>query len=98
MGARPSPWLWQRASEPQVLATGQRQPTSPAADEAHVYWSNAGSAARDYADGQIMKIPVGGGVPTVVADAQHFPVGVALDATHVYWVTSGSGMVMRALK
>lgn len=85
-----------------TIATGQT-PWGVASDGLNVYWANQGTSANNYADGAIMKAPVGGGAATQIASVTQASGYVAVDSTHVYWTVegtfgSGNGAVWKASK
>ncbi len=59
-------------------------------DATNVYWTST--------NGNIEKVPIGGGSVTRLATGQSRPRGIAVDATSVYWVNSGDGTVRKAPK
>jgi uncharacterized protein DUF5050 len=78
------------ACQPVVLALGQNTPQGIAVDATNVYWTTS--------DGNVMKVPVGGGSPTTLATGQSNPFGIAVDATRVYWANDiAQGQVVSAL-
>jgi hypothetical protein len=75
-----------------TLASGQNSPNSIAVDSTKVYWTTH--------DGNVMKVPLGGGDSTTLVSGQEYPGSIAVDSTSVYWTTlgvsSGTGTVMKA--
>jgi sugar lactone lactonase YvrE len=74
---------------PTVLASSIARPgraITMTADDAFVYWPDAGGPNRD-ATGSVWRVPVGGGAASPVASNQPRPFSVALDDTTIYWVT-----------
>jgi uncharacterized protein YkwD len=73
------------------LTYGQAQPWLAAYDDTHVYWVNLGSTnLSGNTDGQVMKMPLAGGIPTVLAEKQTFPLSIGVDEENVYWMTASS--------
>jgi hypothetical protein len=72
----------------QVLKTGLALPGALVLDATSVYWVNAGTNAKKYHDGSVMKMPLSGGEPTVLASQEDSPNGLILTKTHVYWTTA----------
>jgi hypothetical protein len=73
----------------QIMAVGGGS-TSLAVDGIAVYWM-AG-------DGNVTKVPVGGGAPVVLGTGTGGTGRVAVDATSVYWTVGVWGTVMKAAK
>ena len=76
---------------PAALASSQNPSGPIAADATSIYWTNAGTAANDYTDGAVMKVPIGGGVADALATNQGEPSGIAVDSTNVYWTAALCG-------
>jgi hypothetical protein len=73
-----------------VAASGQDAPQGITVDTVNVYWTNAGTAAGNYLDGTVMKMPLAGGTPTAIATGQALPTGIATDGVNVYWADLGT--------
>jgi hypothetical protein len=74
-----------------ALAAGQNNPLQIAANDAFVYWTNAGTQANAGIDGAVLALPVGGGTPVTLWVGPAF--AVTVDATRVYFSGGGSVMV-----
>src|SRR5262249_9203545 len=59
--------------QPIAVASGQGAPGTLRIDANNLYWLNGGHI------GQVVKMPLHGGVPTILADAQDFPHSLAID-------------------
>ena len=71
-----------------------------AVDGVNVWWTQ-GSCPRGDCNthpGQIVRIPVGGGIATKVYHAQDWPLAITLDANAVYWTNVESPSVRKAAK
>jgi hypothetical protein len=71
-------------------ATHQDAPQDVAVDTVNVYWTNAGTAANNYTDGTVVKMPLAGGTPTTLATGQDYPVGIVSDGVNVFWASLGT--------
>jgi hypothetical protein len=81
------------AGSPSLLfAAGQNNPLQIAADDRHVYWTNAGTQSNAGVDGAVLRAPVSGGAPTTLWVGPAF--AVALDVASVYFTGRGSIMSM----
>jgi hypothetical protein len=76
------------AGTPSPLASGN-QAQRIATDGTNVYWTSK--------DGDVSKVPVGGGAVVVLASGQDQPWDIAIDAHCVYWTNRG-GTVMTIRK
>src|SRR5262249_49957541 len=74
--------------QPIAVASGQGAPGTLRIDANNLYWLNGGHI------GQVVKMPLHGGVPTILADAQDFPHSLAIDNSALYWTNSIGGQVM----
>jgi hypothetical protein len=83
MGAAPG-------GSPMALTTQQSVPHAIAVDGTAIYWTNLGDAFLDYANGQVMTMPLGGGAPTLLESNQPDPEGIAIDGSSVYWMNVGT--------
>jgi hypothetical protein len=54
-------------------------------DATSVYFINGGTAANNYVDGALMRVPTGGGKTTTVVSLQWTPSGLAIAGTNLYW-------------
>jgi hypothetical protein len=68
-----------------TLATGLNSPSSLVVDATSVYFINEGTAANNYVDPALMKVPTGGGKATTVVSVQWTPSGLAIAGTNLYW-------------
>jgi sugar lactone lactonase YvrE len=73
---------------PAVLAENQ-YPNGIALDTVNVYLANE--------NGNVTKVPLGGGTVTVLATGQGAPIGIATDGANVYWAScKTNGVVTKA--
>ena len=72
-----------------TLVTGLNSPSSLVVDATSVYFINGGTAANNYVDGALMKVPTGGGKTTTVVSGQS-PSGLAIAGTNLYWTNYGT--------
>jgi hypothetical protein len=72
------------------LATNLNFPAGLAADGVNVYYSTG--------DGEIAKIPVGGGTATVLARGEQGTVRLAVDDSFVYWNNTCFGTIKKIAK
>jgi hypothetical protein len=68
-------------------------PYSLVVDATSVYFINGGTAANNYVDGALMKVPTGGGKTTTVVSGQS-PSGLAMAGTNLYYFTSNTVMTV----
>jgi hypothetical protein len=72
-----------------TLASGLNYPSSLVVDATSVYFINGGTAANNYVDGALMKVPTRGGKTTTVVSGQS-PSGLAIAGTNLYWTNYGT--------
>lgn len=80
-------------SVPQVLASGQTNPSRMWLDGATLYWVNQHTSA-----GAVLSIPVTGGPSKTLASAQPAPFSVTVDTSAIYWANHGNGTLMKLAK
>ena len=68
-----------------TLASGLNSPSSLVVDATNVYFINGGTAANNYADGTLMKVPIAGGKTTTIASGQRSTTAIAVAGTNLYW-------------
>ena len=74
-------------SQPQVLASGQKNPISLVTDGARVWWASYDP------DGSVSSIEVGGGAMRIDAPHEKGPFVLALASDAVYWAARGDNSV-----
>jgi hypothetical protein len=73
------------------LASGQSYPEAIAVTGGDVFWVSYGEAI---GQGQLLKVPVAGGVPVLLASGHEFG-RIAVDASSVYFTDGNAGTVMK---
>ena len=73
-----------------TLASGLNSPSSLVVDATNVYFINGGTAANNYADGTLMKVPIAGGKTTTIASGQRSTTAIAGAGTNLYWTNWGT--------
>lgn len=78
----------------EVLAGGQYMPLSLTADESHVYWTILGTETNSHLDGEVNRVPIGGGSVESVATQQTAPDELVLGDDEVYWANGSADTIM----
>jgi hypothetical protein len=78
---------------PTEIARQQNRPRGLAADATHVYW-----VTTDATDGQVLRVPKGGGTPEALVSNLKNPREIALDDEHAYFTSYADGTVQRVKK
>lgn len=87
-------WHKFAGTAPEVLADGLGAPDAIALDADFIYWTNPQPSR----DGQIWRMPRGGGTPVAIAQHLEDPNALAVDDRYVYFTTSQDGALMRVVK
>ncbi len=74
-----------------TLGTGRHGPLYMVVDSANLYWT-------EQLGGNLMWLPLGGGVLGTLASGQSRPQGIAADSKSVYWTDTAGGTVMKVAK
>jgi hypothetical protein len=77
-----------------VLADGQYMPLSLVADESHVYWTILGTEPNSHVDGEVNRVPVGGGAVESIATDQTAPDELILGDDEVFWANGSADTIM----
>jgi hypothetical protein len=74
---------------PEVIASGQSAPTHIVVADGIVYWLNAGTEAKSFADGSIMRMQRAV-APESLALGQNNAAALAADSRFIYWANAGT--------